>query len=76
MAIHNGHSRISWGMWGYLCISKKPLRNLVIGMTVQVANKTDTTGYMVGGLEHFSIFHSVGNVIIPTDEVIFFRGVG
>jgi len=21
-------------------------------------------------------FHSVGNVIIPTDEVIFFRGVG
>ena len=22
------------------------------------------------------IFHSVGNVIIPTDEVIFFRGVG
>ena len=22
------------------------------------------------------IFHSVGNVIIPTDELIFFRGVG
>ena len=29
-----------------------------------------------GGLEHFVFFHSVGNVIIPTDEVIFFRGVG
>ena len=24
----------------------------------------------------FLIFHSVGNVIIPTDELIFFRGVG
>jgi len=33
---------------------------------------------MVGGLEHDWImtFHSVGNFIIPTDEVIFFRGVG
>ena len=31
----------------------------------------------VGGLEHefyFSIY--IGNVIIPTDELIFFRGVG
>jgi hypothetical protein len=25
---------------------------------------------------NFKIFHSVGKVIIPTDEVIFFRGVG
>ena len=25
---------------------------------------------------NFMIFHSVGNFIIPTDEVIFFRGVG
>ena len=24
----------------------------------------------------FLTFHSVGNFIIPTDEVIFFRGVG
>ena len=24
----------------------------------------------------FMTFHSVGNVIIPTDELIFFRGVG
>ena len=29
---------------------------------------------LVGGLEHFLFFHSVGNVIIPTDELIFFRG--
>jgi hypothetical protein len=33
--------------------------------------------YLVGGLEHdFYFFDSVGNVIIPTDELIFFRGVG
>jgi len=33
---------------------------------------------LVGGLEHGWImrFHSVGNFIIPTDELIFFRGVG
>ena len=30
---------------------------------------------LVGGLEHFFCSHSVGNVIIPTDELIFFRGV-
>jgi hypothetical protein len=33
---------------------------------------------LVGGLEHGWImnFHSVGKFIIPTDEIIFFRGVG
>ena len=33
--------------------------------------------FLVGGLEpwNFMTFHSVGNVI-PTDELIFFRGVG
>ena len=30
--------------------------------------------YLVGGLEHFVIFPSIGNVIIPIDELIFFRG--
>ena len=25
---------------------------------------------------NFMTFHSVGNVIIPSDELIFFRGVG
>ena len=40
------------------------------------------TLYLVGGLEHdFTTFHILGIsssqlVIIPTDEVIFFRGVG
>ena len=32
---------------------------------------------LVGALEHFLFFHIIiGNVIIPTDELIFFRGVG
>ena len=31
---------------------------------------------LVGGLEHFLCFHSVGNFIIPTDELIFLRGAG
>jgi hypothetical protein len=32
---------------------------------------------LIGGLEHaFYDFPYIGNVIIPTDEVIFFRGVG
>ena len=34
--------------------------------------------HLVGGLEpwNFMTFHVVGNFIIPTDEVLFFRGVG
>ena len=32
---------------------------------------------LVGGLEHeFYDFPFIGNIIIPTDELIFFRGVG
>jgi hypothetical protein len=32
--------------------------------------------YLVGGLEHdFYDFSYIGNVIIPTDDLIFFRGV-
>ena len=34
-----------------------------------------TSGWWFGTVE-FLTFHSVGNFIIPTDEVIFFRGVG
>jgi hypothetical protein len=30
---------------------------------------------LVGGLEHFLFLHILG-IIIPTDELIFFRGVG
>ena len=31
---------------------------------------------LVGGLEHGFYFPSTGNFIIPTDELIFFSGVG
>ena len=31
--------------------------------------------YLVGGLEHVLFFHMLG-IITPTDELIFFRGVG
>ena len=31
---------------------------------------------LVGGLEHEFDFPYIGNVIIPTDELIFSRGVG
>ena len=32
--------------------------------------------YLVGGLEHDFIFPYMGNFIIPTGELMFFRGVG
>ena len=32
--------------------------------------------YLVGGLEHFFNFPYIGNVVIPIDYIIFFRGVG
>jgi len=31
---------------------------------------------LVGGLEHDLYFPYIGNFIIPSDELIFFRGVG
>ena len=43
-----------------------------------VSYKIFSTGWWFGiSLEHFfeHFFHSVGNFIIPTDEVIFVRGV-
>jgi hypothetical protein len=33
------------------------------------------TGFLVGGEHGFYDFPYIGNVIIPTDELIFFRGV-
>ena len=34
------------------------------------------TPVLVGGLEHFLCVAYIANVIIPTDQIIFFRGVG
>ena len=31
---------------------------------------------LVGGLEHFYFFHFIYGIILPIDELIFFRGVG
>ena len=36
--------------------------------------RTTTYIWLVGGLEHFSFFHSVGDFILPTDFHIFQRG--
>ena len=44
------------------------------GIQKKAAPKS-TNHHLVGGLEHFSFFHILG-IIIPTDELIFFRGVG
>ena len=41
--------------------------------------RTGAHSYLVGGLEHvlfFIIFLYIGNFTIPTDEFMFFRGVG
>ena len=31
--------------------------------------------YLIGGLEHFFIFHNIWDVILPIDELIFFKMV-
>ena len=33
------------------------------------------SGWWFGTMEYLMTFHSLGNVIIPIDELIFFRGV-
>ena len=43
----------------------------------EAGSPLDVDLIMVGGLEHLDYdFPYIGNVVIPTDEVIFFRGVG
>ena len=42
---------------------------------VGVSPGQECSNHLVGGLEHFSFFHILG-IIIPTDELIFFRGIG
>ena len=37
-------------------------------------HEKDKPTKLIGGLEHFLFFHSVGNIIIPTDFHIFQRG--
>ena len=40
-----------------------------------VGEKKNINIILVGGLEHVLFFHILG-ILIPTDELIFFRGVG
>ena len=49
---------------------------IIITIIIIVWTITIPLIYLVGGLDHFLIFQYIGNVIIPTDELIFFRGVG
>ena len=75
-----------WGSWcddplSFHCFHlESPIKKKDLGRASQLANcyikPMLDCNEMNGGLEHFLCFHSVGNVIIPTDELIFFRGVG
>ena len=52
------------------CEARRPPRS-------RARTKFTWRAYLVGGLEHeFYDFPYIGNVIIPTDELRFFRGVG
>ena len=58
------------------------LEHTVVGCETRKKNtkrmvESQTKQLLVGGWEHeFHDFPYIGNVIIPTDELIFFRGVG
>jgi len=49
--------------------------NKISGLSCKEVYSKIQSQWLVGGLEHeWMIFPSIGNFIIPTDEVIFFRG--
>ena len=58
---------------GYLGVSKVGIYG-VIQMTIEIVNIN--FWLVVTGTMEFYDFPYIGNVIIPTDELIFFRGVG
>ena len=60
--------------WNSLCVTSSVAKPCTLH-TQKVMGLSANLNQLVGGLEPF-FFHSVGNFIIPTDEVIFFRGVG
>ena len=45
-------------------------------ITLKLNSSTLNVTYLVGGLEHFLFFHSVGNFIIPIDYSFFFFSEG
>ena len=54
----------------------KPLeveQNIVVSSSFVQPIQSSNIQYLVGGLEHFLFFHILG-IVIPIDELIFFRG--
>ena len=61
-------------VWPAMPFLKSPLPSSSRSNNIQLVAWTYTTDWWFGTWILF--FHSVGNVIIPTDELIFFRGIG
>ena len=59
----------------FLAFLKIPSFQWSRGITGLVFQGKNTEHPLVGGLEHLDYFPYIGNVIIPTDELIFFRRV-
>ena len=60
--------RSPWNQW-YFATGRLCVAGWVLATLTKIYNN------LVGGLEHFLFFHILG-IILPTDELIFFRGVG
>jgi hypothetical protein len=65
----NGYVRPSSGFEEWNACRKAVMRYVILKLIQWV------TGWWFGTMEFYD-FPYIGNVIIPTDEVIFFRGIG
>ena len=74
LLVLNVGNRWEWGVAGIIITSDYGS----FPYSLLSTSKSKSNAYLVGGLEpwNFMIFHSVGNVIIPTDfnSIIFQRG--
>ena len=75
-SIHPSDLRVFRGM-GQSWALAPALFSPCLDQNSQFLSKKNSSKYhqLVGGLEHFSFLHLLG-ITIPTDELIFFRGVG
>ena len=62
-----------WCCW-HICAAGQLCKNIFWSKMTQSSQKDTSTNFLVGGLEHFLFSHILG-IIIPIDELIFFRGV-
>jgi hypothetical protein len=66
----------------HIISSEKNVYSTWDSLELEFSEKATKRRNLVGGLEHGILmdfngfFHHIGNVIIPTDELTFFRGVG